>query len=177
MDAENSFLRKRPEIHSFTEFFFPVLPLGSRWLFFEHLICLYFNIHQKDGTSSPYRLFRWHIIRGTQHGETAFLKMMRSLEWMVYLPISPSIKLAVDADLCLGAKLENWGKTSKFGKGRSLSVFFSGWVSCFFFSEKNSWWKNASTSDTVSREYLDQKPFFQASKIEEQVQGTSYHLD
>ena len=171
------FFAKGQKFIHLPSFFFRYCHWVPGGFFFEHLICLYFNIHQKDGTSSPYRLFRWHIIRGTQHGETAFLKMMRSLEWMVYLPISPSIKLAVDADLCLGAKLENWGKTSKFGKGRSLSVFFSGWVSCFFFSEKNSWWKNASTSDTVSREYLDQKPFFQASKIEEQVQGTSYHLD
>lgn len=101
----------------------------------------------------------------------------RSQEWMVYLPISPSIKLAVDADLCLGEKLEI---DENFQVWQTAEVdpffFFPGEFRFFFFSEKNSW-KNAFTSDTVLREYLDQKPFSQASKIEEQVQGTSYHLD
>lgn len=60
----------------------------------------------------------------------------RSQEWMVYLPISPSIKLAVDADLCLGEKLEIDENFQVWQTAEVDPFFFSGWVSFFFFFRK-----------------------------------------
>lgn len=61
----------------------------------------------------------------------------RSQEWMVYLPISPSIKLAVDADLCLGEKLEI---DENFQVWQTAEVdpffFFPGEFRFFFFFPK-----------------------------------------